>query len=171
MNDIRFQFAKVKGYTKKYKTKDGKEKITKTNTISLGANSVFNDGDSVYVIDALDYDSLNQNQDDKEEIKQLKSDINEYSKKFQELERNFQDVFQEFKELQNANKNLQNKLDKANENKETLYNSLLIAKDKISYQEVIITKYEEMNLWKRIFKHNPKDDISASEVMEIPQKN
>ena len=178
MDNIEYEIKEVKGYTKKYKTKNGTIKETKpNNTISLGSNSIFKAGDSVIIFNKLYYDKIKNTPDNKEEIKELQNQLNDSSKKFQELEKNYKEQFQEFqelkqtnKELETANKELQNQLNKSNDKKDTLYNSLLIAKDKLNYYEVILTKYKTMGIFQRIFKHDPTKDTPAPEPLEIPPK-
>lgn len=168
MTDNNYQIAKVKGYTKKYKRKDGSINETNTNTISLGANSIFKDGDSVIIMNLLDYKENANNQEDKKEIDKLKSELNNYSKKFKELEKNYQEVFQEFQEIKETNKTLQKDLNNSYNRNETIHNALHKAQEDLRIKDKIITAYESYSLWDRIRKRNPKDNM---EVLEIEKKN
>lgn len=167
MSDLRFQYAKVKGYSKKYKTKDGTVKETNSNTISLGSNTIFKDRDSVVVIYESDYKQLDDSSEKDDEINSLNFQLKEYSKKFQELEETYNSLFQEFQELKKERDSILERLNDANEVKENLHNSLHLAQEDLRKKDIIITKYEEMGLLKRIFKYNPKKDL---ESLEIPSK-
>ncbi len=161
MNESQFQYAVIKAYSKKYKTKNGTVKESISNMINLGATTIFKDGDNVVVIYESDFNELLDSSEKDDEVEELKSQLKEYSKKFQELERNYELLFQEFQENK---KRLNDVIDE----RESLHNSLHMAQDDIRIKDIIITKYEEMGMLKRILKHNPKDDL---ETLEIPSKN
>lgn len=190
MDNIKHEIKEVKGYSKKYKTKSGAIKETKPNkTISLGSNSIFNAGDSVVIIEKKDYEYIFNYSSSDDEIKELEKKLKISSKNSQELEKNNNKLFQELQELKNTNKELQhqlelekeqhqkdlkelnNNLTKANDKKDTLYNSLLIAKDKLNYYEIILTKYRTMGIFQRLIKHDPTKEIPAPEPLEIPPKD
>lgn len=178
MKEIKFQIAKVKTYKKSYKTKDGNEKESISNTISLGANSVFTDGDTVFVINKLDYEEFQQNMEYRKENERLESELKEFAKKYSELLEDYENFSQEILGMKSENKSLQNKLEISQEKKETLQNNIILAqneinkqKDLIGYQDVIIAKYEEMGFISRLLKKNPKDSTPKPEPLEIPSKD
>lgn len=178
MKEIKFQIAKVKTYRKSYKTKSGKEKESISNTISLGANSVFTDGDTVFVINKLDYEEFQQNREYQKENKRLESELKEFNKKYNNLLKDYETFSQEILEIKSDNKLLQKKLEISQEKKEKLQNNIILAqneinkqKDIIGYQDVIIAKYESMGLINRVMKKNPKDNTPKPETLEIPSKD
>lgn len=177
MKEIKFQIAKVKTYKKSYKTKGGKEKESISNTISLGANSVFSDGDTVFVINKLDYEEFQQNREYQKENERLESELKEFATKYNDLLKDYETFSQEILGIKSENKSLQKKLEISQEKKETLQNNIILAqneinkqKDVIGYQDVIIAKYEEMGLLNRLMKKNPKDNTPKPETLEISSK-
>lgn len=175
MSDIKFMIAKVKGYVKRYTTKNGKKKEIATKTINLGANAPFEDGDAVIVIKKLDYDDIMNQQANKQEIDALNEDLNEIQRSFTKLDTKCQEQLQEIQELKTTNKTLTEKWENSKEKTEILQNNIILAqneinkqKDTIGYQDVIIAKYEEMGLLNRVLKKNPKDNTPKPETLEIP---
>lgn len=178
MKEIKFQIAKVKTYKKTYTTKDGKEKESISNTINLGANSVFSDGDTVFVINKLDYEEFQQNREYQKENERLESELKEFNKKYNDLLKDYETFSKEIRGIKSENKSLQKKLEISQEKKETLQNNIILAqneinkqKDTIGYQDVIIAKYEEMGLINRVMKKNPKNNTPKPETLEIPSKD
>lgn len=190
MDNINYEIKEVKGYSKKYKTKSGTIKETKPNkTVSLGANSMFNAGDNVIIISEIEFNNLMHFKQSKNKTKELETALKESSKNSQELERTNKELVQELQELKKEKEELQhqlelvkdqhqkelkelnNNLNKANDKKDTLYNSLLIAKDKLNYYEIILTKYKNMGIFQRLIKHDPAKEIPAPEPLEIPPKD
>ena len=168
MNESQFQYAVIKAYSKKYKTKNGTVKESISNMINLGATTIFKDGDNVVIIYESDFNELLDSSEKDDEINELKSQLKEYSKKFQELEETYNSLFQEFQELKKERDSILERLNDANEVKENLHNSLHLAQEDLRKKDIIITKYEEMGLLKRIFKYNPKKDL---ESLEIPSQD
>ena len=168
MIDVGFIIAKVKVYTKKYKTSNGTNKETKTKTINLGANAPFNDGDAVYVINQTDYNDIINNQDQNKEIETLTEQLDKIQRNFNELDKQYQERFQEIQGIKEDNKKLREKLFKSEERKEELHNALHDAQGRINEKDKIITAYEMMGFWKRIRHYNPKQDI---EMIETSTKN
>lgn len=189
MDKIQHEIKEVKGYSKKYKTKNGTIKETKPNkSISLGANSIFKPGEEVTIIRHSDYNKFLDYYSSNNGNKELETQLKNSSEKFQELDKKYKEQFQEFQELKKDHKELQQQLEllrekhqlelkelndnlnKANDKKDTLYNSLLVAKDKLNYYEIILTKYRNMGILKRLFKHDPTNETPAPEPLEIPPK-
>ena len=168
MIDIKHQICNVKTYMKRYKRSDGEVKESKTNTINLGSDSPFRDGDIVYVIDKDDYDGMEDNADDNKEIETLKAQLKELSDRHQEMEKKSKEQFQEIQELKSNNKNLQKSLNKSTERREELHNALHQAEHKISQKEQIIIAYKKMGFWDRLRHYDPEQDI---EMLEISTKN
>ena len=164
MIDVGLTIAKVKVYTKKYKTSKGTNKETKTKTINLGANAPFNDGDAVYIINQSDYERIINDQDHNKEIDRLNQQIKNFQRTFKELEEKYQEQFHEIQELKTNNINLQKSYNKSTEKREKLQNALLKAKDKISQKDNIIVAYENMGLWNRIRHYDPKQDYEMIET-------
>ena len=165
MNESQFQYAVIKAYSKKYKTKNGTVKESISNMINLGATTIFKDGDNVVIIYESDFNELLDSSEKDDEMEELKSQLKEYSKKFQELERNYELLFQEFQELKNERNSFLKQLNDANDVKENLHNALHKAQSEIDIKNNIITAYEHMGLWNRIRHYNPKQDI---EMLDIP---
>lgn len=168
MIDIKHQICNVKTYMKRYKRSDGEVKESKTNTINLGSDSPFHDGDVVYVIDKDDYDGMKDNADNNKEIETLKAQLKELSDRHQEMEKKSKEQFQEIQELKSNNKNLQKSLNKSTERREELHNALHQAEHKISQKDQIIIAYKKMGFWDRLRHYDPEQDI---EMLEISTKN
>ena len=168
MIDIGFITARVRVYSKKYKTSKGTKKETKTKTINLGANAPFNDGDVVFIINESDYKGIIDNEDHNKEIELLNEQIETIQGSFNELDNKYQEQFQEIQEMKEDNKKLREKLFESEDRKEELHNALHEAQGKIDQKNSIITAYETMGFWKRIRKYNPKNDL---EMIETSTKN
>ena len=106
MIDVGLTIAKVKVYTKKYKTSKGRAKETKTKTINLGANAPFNDGDAVFIINESDFDRVTNNQEHNEEIISLNQQIKDFQRTFKELEKKYQEQFHEIQGMKKDNEKL-----------------------------------------------------------------
>lgn len=159
MSNLEFMIAKVKQYVKKYKTKNGTKKETIFKTINLGSNTPFKDGDSVIVINKIDYDDIMEQQENIKEIESLNEQLNNIQRSFKELEKNFNEQFQEIQELKSDNKNLQKSLNQCIEKREDLHNALHTAEHEINKKDIIITAYKKMGLWDRIRHYDPESDV------------
>ena len=153
---------------KRYKRSNGEVKESKTNSINLGSDSPFHDGDVVCIIDKDYYDGIKNNKDNTEEIESLKAQLKELSDRYQEVGKKSKEHYQEIQELRKNNQTLQKSLNESTERKEELHNALHQAEHKISQKDQIIIAYENMGLLKRIRHYNPKQDI---EMLEISTKN
>ena len=168
MIDIKFQICNVKTYMKRYKRSNGEVKESKTNSINLGSDSPFHDGDVVCVIDKDYYERMKDNKDNNKEIESLKAQLKELSDRYQEMGKKSKEQYQEIQELRKNNKTLQKSLNESTERKEELHNALHEAQTKIDQKNNIIIAYENMGLWKRIRHYNPKQDVG---MLETSTKN
>lgn len=166
MIDVSFTIAKVKVYSKKYKTSNGKQKETKTKTINLGSNAPFNDNESVFIINQNQYDEIMNDNDHNKEIDRLNDEIKEFQRKFKELDNKYQEQFKEIQETKNDNKKLRDKLFESEDIKEELHDALHEAQGKINQKDIIITAYKTMGFWKRIWKYNPEKDIEIKQLLD-----
>lgn len=167
MTEIEFTIARVKVYSKKYKTAKGIDKETLTKTINLGANAPFEDEDIVTIINKIDYDNLINKQGNIKEIESLKEKLEDFQRKFFELDKKYQEQLQEIQELKTNNKTIQNKLNECIEDREDLHNALHEAQGELNQKDKIIVAYEHMGLLKRIRHYNPKQDL----MLETSKKN
>ena len=159
MSNLEFMIAKVKQYVKKYKTKNGTKKESIFKTINLGSNAPFKDGDSVIVINKIDYDDIMEQQENIKEIESLNEQLNNIQRSFKELEKNFNEQFQEIQELKSDNKNLQKSLNQCIEKREELHNALHKLEHEIDKKNNIIIAYKNMGFWKRVRNYDPEPDV------------
>lgn len=167
MSDIKFVIAKVKGYVKRYTTKSGTKKESNVKQINLGSNAPFKDGDTVFVIDKMDYANIMDGKDKENEIESLNAQLTDTLKKYHEMSLNYHEVFQESNTLRKEQKTLQKKLDECIENRESLHNALHEAQGEINQKDQIIMAYKSMGLLKRIRHYDPEQDV----MIETSKKN
>lgn len=168
MTDIKFQICNVKTYMKRYKRSNGQVKESKTNTINLGSDSPFQDGQAVFIIDKLDYEELIDNKDKSKEIETLQAQFDTLSNRHQELKKKSKEQFQEIEELKKNNKNLQKRLNESTDKREELHNALHKVEHEIDKKNNIIIAYKNMGFWKRVRNYDPEPDI---EIIETSTKN
>ena len=82
------------------------------------------DGDTVFVIDKMDYENIMDSTDKDNEIKSLNAQLTDTLKKYHEMSLNYHEVFQKSNTLRKEQKTLQKKLEECIENRESLHNAL-----------------------------------------------